>query len=60
VPPEDGQVMSETRRGILSFNKVKVIMKCIKLVRVIKLYRDAGQQNIKCLLASAYHCHYGH
>jgi hypothetical protein len=31
----------------LSFNKVKVIVKCIKLVRVIKLYHDAGQQNIK-------------
>jgi hypothetical protein len=33
VPPEDGQVMSETEA--LSFNKVDVIV-CIKLVPVIK------------------------
>jgi hypothetical protein len=26
---------------------VKVNVKCMKLVRVIKLYHDAGQQNIK-------------
>jgi hypothetical protein len=26
---------------VLSFNKVKVIVKCMKLVRVIKLYHDA-------------------
>jgi hypothetical protein len=40
VTPEDGQVMPETCEA-LSFNKVKVNVKCIKLVRVIKLYHDA-------------------
>jgi hypothetical protein len=33
----------------LSFNKVKVIVKCIKLVRVIKLYDDArSTKDSKC------------
>jgi hypothetical protein len=38
VPPEDGQVVPETCQGF-EFNtrKLKVIVKCIKLVRVIKL-----------------------
>jgi hypothetical protein len=36
VPPEDGQVMPEKVEA-LSFNKVKVIVNCIKLVLVIKL-----------------------
>jgi hypothetical protein len=33
----------------LSFNKVKVNVKFIKLMLVIKLYHDAGQQTIKIL-----------
>jgi hypothetical protein len=40
VPPEDGQVMPKHVEA-LSFNKLKVNVKCIKLVRVVKLYRDA-------------------
>jgi hypothetical protein len=56
VPPEDGKVMLKHVEA-LSFNKVQVIMKCIKLVRFIKLYHDAGQQNIKfiqCLYRTSF------
>jgi hypothetical protein len=38
VPSDDGQVMPEICQG---FNKVKVIVKCIKSVRVVKLQHDA-------------------
>jgi hypothetical protein len=37
VPPEDGQVMTETVEA-LSFNKVKLNVNCTKLVRVVKPY----------------------
>jgi hypothetical protein len=40
MPPEDGQVMPEHVEA-LSFNKVKVIEKCVTLMRVVKLYHDA-------------------
>jgi hypothetical protein len=36
MPPEDGQVMPKHVEA-LRFNKVKVNVKCIKLVSVIKL-----------------------